>query len=128
ARAQAGGPVFTVPDRVEVEEGDTGFTDVVLSWSLSAPAGQDVAFTWYSGSSEPGPTPGIDYVAIPPTRVEIAAGQTHGELMVRIMGDTNVESNEFVRLYFHQFEGIVGHQGDPARTESLVAIRNDDGR
>ncbi len=67
-RAQAGSPVFSVPDRVEVEEGDVGYTDVVIAWSLSAPAAQDVAFTWYSASSELGPTPGIDYVAIPPVR------------------------------------------------------------
>ncbi|HEY9143601.1 MAG TPA: hypothetical protein VIM90_06160 [Arenimonas sp.] len=126
-RAQAGSPVFSVPDRVEVEEGDVGYTDVVIAWSLSAPAAQDVAFTWYSASSELGPTPGIDYVAIPPTRVVIAAGESTGELVVRIIGDTNVESNEFVRLYFHQFEGIVGHQGDPTQTEALLRILTDDG-
>ncbi|WP_374604479.1 Ig-like domain-containing protein [Arenimonas sp.] len=72
-------------------------------------------------------TPGIDYVQVPPTRVEIPAGQTAGQVTVRVFGDTHAEGN-FQTLWV-DFSAVTGARTvgpDPTAFSTRVDIRDDD--
>lgn len=120
-------PLFSVPQVVATEEGDTGFTDVAVAWTLSPVATSEVAFTWSTRSDHPSQTPGIDYEEVPPTRVTVPAGQGAGQVLVRIYGDNHVEG-AFTRLWvdFTDLSGARTFGPDPTTFSTRIDIRDGD--
>lgn len=120
-------PLFSVPHVVAVDEGDSGHTDVAVKWTLSSPASSGVAFTWATRAEEVSMTPGIDYVQVPPTRVEIPAGQTAGQVTVRVFGDIHAEGN--YQTLWVDFTAVTGARTvgpDPTAFSTRIDILDDD--
>lgn len=120
-------PLFSVPHVVAAQEGDAGYTDVPVKWTLSAAAASEVTFSWSTRSDHPAMTPGIDYVEVPPTRVEIPAGQTSGQVLVRIFGDTYPEGNyHTIWVDFTNVSGARTAGQDPSAFNTRIDISEDD--
>lgn len=77
---------------VAVLEGDAGTTNAVFTITLSAPSAQTV--TLVATSADGSATTPPDYLALPPTAVTFAPGETSKTVTVPINGDTDVEANE----------------------------------
>jgi hypothetical protein len=95
---------------VSAVEGDSGTTNFSFPVTLQSAATQDVAVTFATqvGSA----VPGVDFVATSGT-VTIAAGQTSGQIVVQVNGDTDVEDDEqfFVNLTAATNASILDAQG-----------------
>jgi hypothetical protein len=85
------GPAFSISDAV-VTEGDSGTTDAVFTVSLSAPSMQSVrvSFSTADGTA----VFDEDYQRRPNSFINIPAGTTSGTIVVRVIGDANVEPDE----------------------------------
>ena len=120
-------PLFSVPHVVAAQEGDTGYTDVPVNWTLSAASASEVAFTWATRTDHPSLTPGIDYVEVPPTRVSIPAGQTSGQVLVRVFGDTYWEGNfHTIWVDFTNVSGARTAGQDPSAFTTRIDVAQDD--
>jgi Calx-beta domain len=101
-----------------VEEGNSGATDFSFPLLLQSAATQDVTVTFKTqvGSA----VPSVDFVAASGT-VTIPAGQTTGQILVQVNGDTEVEDEEqfFVNLTAATNAVILDSQG-------MGTILNDD--
>ena len=120
-------PVMSFPRWVEVQEGDTGHTDVQVPWTLSEPSEAAVGFTWEAFSQGQSQTPGIDFVAVAPTRVLIPAGQTHGHVTVRILGDTHFDNTyEAIEVRVWELDGARTDRHDPSSSDTRIRVLEDD--
>ncbi len=87
---------FTMPtarasmEDIVVTEGDTGTVDVVFTVTLSAASPAD-AFVDYATANDSAVADG-DYLATNGT-LRIPAGQTSGQIVVKVMGDTEFENH-----------------------------------
>lgn len=81
--------VFTIAD-ASITEGDSGTSDMVFTVTLSAPSVNPISVTYATGSGTA--LAGQDFVAVPPTVLTFAPGQTSRTLTVPIIGDLTVES------------------------------------
>lgn len=120
-------PVFSVPARVEVAEGDAGHVDVEVPWALSAASADPVQFTWRAEAADPSQTPGVDFIPVPPTRETIAAGQTSGKVVVRIFGDTHYEGfGGRISVGFSDVEGARTEPPAAGGNATMISIADDD--
>ncbi len=86
-------PVISI-DNPEVDEGDSGTTDLVFTVSLSFAASSDVTFDWSTADGTA--TAGSDYIAVTNQPATITAGNTSTTLTVQVIGDTALEPDETV--------------------------------
>lgn len=104
--------------RTNVDEGDSGTTDMDFFVALTRPASVDVFVdyeTEYAGATE-----GVDYLATSGT-LTISAGQLFGIITVTVNGDTEAESNEQLRLLLSNASA-----GAYLATASALGTINDD--
>ena len=88
------GPAVSVED-VSVTEGNSGTTDLVFTVSLSAPSVQAVRVTFLTANG----TAAFNQDYQPRSGfLNIPAGSTSGAILVRVVGDTNVEPDETFTL------------------------------
>ncbi|KQQ73157.1 nuclease [Xanthomonas sp. Leaf131] len=121
ARLCSGGgqPIATLAD-VSQAEGNSGSRSVVFTLSLSQPAGAGgVRFT--AATANGTAVAGSDYVALPATSVQIAAGERSATIAVEVLGDTTPEPDETFAL---QISGVTGAL--PATLSATGTIVNDD--
>jgi len=120
-------PVFSFPFQLEVQEGDVGHTDVQVAWSLSEASTQPVGFTWRTITSSERQTPGIDFIEVAPTRVTIPAGETSGQVTVRILGDTHYDGCcGGIEVEFSDLEGARIDRPEIFGSITRINIRDDD--
>ena len=63
--------------------------------SLSAPCGRTVTVQWNTTAAGGFPaTPDVDYVAVPPTTLSFAPGETSRQVTVQVISDTLDENDE----------------------------------
>jgi hypothetical protein len=112
-------PSVSISD-VAVLEGNVGTTNAVFTITLSAPSAQ--AVTVLASSADDTATSPSDYIALPPTLVTFAPGETSKTVTVLINGDTTQEPDEdfFVNLTAPINATISDAQG-------VGTIVNDDG-
>ncbi|CAD0304080.1 lamin tail domain-containing protein [Xanthomonas hortorum] len=121
ARLCSGGgqPIATLAD-VSQAEGNSGSRSVLFTLSLSQPAGAGgVRFT--AATANGTAVAGSDYVALPATSVQIAAGERSATITVEVLGDTTPEPDETFAL---QISGLTGAL--PATLSATGTILNDD--
>lgn len=115
------GPRLTIDD-VEVDEGDTGTTDVEFTVTLVEPEdeetsdGVSVDWTTVDGSA----VAGTDYQAASGT-LEIAAGETAGTITVTVVGNFEHEPNRTFGVHLTDAVGATVFDD-----EGLALIRDDD--
>ncbi|KFN49779.1 Ig-like domain-containing protein [Arenimonas composti] len=121
-------PTFSFKEFVRVDEGDSGLTEVVVEWRLLwAPPGYSTGFTIHTEDLDPPQArAGVDYVPLPPTRIDVAAGQTSGTLTLQLIGDTEVESNEIFWLHYRDFANGARGPGGGSQYTTGIHIANDD--
>jgi hypothetical protein len=126
AVAQTGQLPLMYANYASTEEGDSGLTNVTMSWYFSTVAPTDAAFTYQTVPTMPlDAEAGSDYVAVPPTRVVVPKGQSRGEITFQVRGDTEIELSEHFAVRFSGFSGIM--DGDaPSYIEQNIQIANDD--
>ena len=85
-------------NNVTVTEGNAGTKLATFTVTLSPAANAAVSVQWATANSTA--TAGTDFVAVAPTTITFAAGQTTKTVTVTVNGDTQGEANEtfFVRL------------------------------
>lgn len=88
----------TPPTLIEVAEGNTGTTPVVLTFTLNAPSLTDVSFDLAVEWQEWNAVPGADFSPFPARTVSIPAGQTVATVSLDIFGDTHTEQNQDFRV------------------------------
>ncbi len=100
------GPIGVSVDDTWVVEGNSGTTSMVFPLTLSAPvpAGKSVKVTVKTASSSA--TSGIDFTAVSGS-VVIGPGQSAGQVLVPVLGDTAVEGDEKVKLTLSKPSGAV---------------------
>jgi len=105
-------------NNVAIKEGDSGYTNMIFTLSLSAASKQSVSvsFNTIDGTA----TAGSDYLAASGT-VTFAAGQTKQTIAVRIYGDSVYEANESFSL---QLSNPTNAQLGASR--GVGTIQNDD--
>src|SRR5687768_12442933 len=81
--AQPVEPEITFAAPATVAEGDDGFTEVDVTWKLSAAAVGTVTFDVELPADGDAPA---DWETLPPTPVVIPAGTTNGIVTVRVVG------------------------------------------
>src|SRR5262249_54848552 len=86
-----GGPTLTIGD-VRIDEGDSGTTTATFTVALTPASASQV--TVQVRTQDGSATAGSDYVALPPTTLTFAPGETSKQVNVTINGDTAVESDE----------------------------------
>ena len=115
------GPSLTaVVADVSVNEGNTGFSNLTFTVSLSAPAVQNVTIGYATQNVTA--ISGVDYVANSGTLI-IPAGSSTGTIAVSVAGDTIFEANETFRLVLTSATNATILDGDAVGT-----IINDDTR
>ncbi len=122
-------PTLSIND-VIVVEGNSGTTNAVFTVTLSAPSGQIVTVLAAS-ANDTATSPG-DYLALPPTTVTFAPGETTQTVTVAVNGDAVVESNEsyFVNLTgatnaaFSDSQGLGTIADDDVATVSFAKIND----
>ncbi len=112
-------PTLSIND-ISVAEGNIGTTNAVFTVTLSAVSAQPV--TVVVSSSNGSATTPSDYVALPPTTLTFAPGETQKIVTVAVNGDTVGESNEtfFINLATAVNATIADNQG-------VGTVLNDDG-
>ncbi|WP_349656843.1 lamin tail domain-containing protein [Xanthomonas sp. 10-10] len=121
ARLCSGGgqPIATLAD-VSQAEGNSGSRSFVFTLSLSQPAGAGgVRFT--AATVNGTAVAGSDYVALPATSLQIAAGERSATIAVEVLGDTTPEPDETFAL---QISGLTGAL--PATLSATGTLLNDD--
>lgn len=95
---------------VSAQEGDSGTTNFSFAVTLQSAAMQDVTVTFATQVGTA--VPAVDFVATSGS-VMIPAGQTSGQIVVQVNGDTNVEDDEqfFVNLTGATNGSILDAQG-----------------
>lgn len=87
-------PTLSINDQ-SINEGHSGTKTLLFTITLSAPSSHTVTVNVSTASGgNPAATPGTDYVALPPTTLTFAPGQTSKQVSVTINGDTVLEANE----------------------------------
>ncbi len=121
-------PGLSIND-VSVQEGNRNTTRATFTVSLSNPSDRQISVGYSTYSSGRGvaiggtdSTPGVDYLAIPPTTLTFASGQISRTITVLVKGDTLVEGNEpfLVRLSAPVNARL-------AKSVGVGTIQNDDG-
>lgn len=127
ADAQATGTIFDVPapelslGDVSVTEGDSGLTDVAIPLTLSAPAPfEGVAVVFELVDQTASRAEGDYTLAVAPV-VQIDEGETYGELIVQVRGDTRFEPDETFLV-----NAVTVHRATVAKGQAVVTILNDD--
>lgn len=113
-------PELSIGD-VTITEGDSGFTDVTLTVSLSAPArsgGVSFSLDTADGTATVADN---DYTAFSATGVSIPAGDSSMTFQVRVVGDTRYEPDE---TFFINVTEVVG--ATVADGQAVITILNDD--
>ncbi|MFC7520419.1 lamin tail domain-containing protein [Xanthomonas populi] len=121
ARLCSGGgqPIATLADLSQAE-GNNGSRSFVFTLSLTQPAGAGgVRFT--AATANGTALAGSDYVALPATTVQIAAGERSATITVEVLGDTTPEPDETFAL---QISGLTGAL--PATLSATGTLLNDD--
>jgi hypothetical protein len=95
-------PTVSITDAT-AGEGDSGFTDMQFTLSLSAVSGRlvSVGFNTFSGTA----VSGSDFQNIFSTLVFFSPGETTKTMNVRVIGDTLVEPNETFTVLLNQPQG-----------------------
>ncbi len=91
-------PAISIADAADVAEGDdpAATADMVFPVTLSEASGKDVSVSFAVASDTA--TAGDDYVAPSSTTLTIPAGQTTGDIIVQITGDTEDELHEILTV------------------------------
>ncbi len=112
-------PTLSIND-ISVAEGNVGTTNAVFTVTLSAVSAQPVTVV-VSSSNGTANTPS-DYVALPPTTLTFAPGETQKIVTVAVNGDSVSEANEtfFINLATAVNATIADNQG-------VGRVLNDDG-
>ena len=106
-------------DDVTVTEGNSGTKLATFTVSRTGTAAFSVDYATANGSA----TAGSDYVAVPSTTLNFAAGETSKTLSVTINGDTAVEGNETFNV---NLSNAVGPGANIIDGTGLGTIQNDD--
>ncbi|BCM92995.1 hypothetical protein IAD21_04880 [Abditibacteriota bacterium] len=120
-------PSLSISD-ASVTEGNNGYSQATFTVSLSGNSDRTVSvgYSTYSngrnaaiGGTET--TPGVDYIALPPTLLTFAPGQTSKTITVQVRGDGAVEGDEIflVRL-------LVTVNARLTKASGIGIIQNDD--
>ena len=96
------GPHTLYLDSYELDEGDSGTSELTFEAWLSIPSATDVTFH-YATTDDTATAPS-DYVAESGT-VTIPAGETYAEFSVTVKGDTEVEFDEWFELLVSNVAG-----------------------
>lgn len=120
-------PTVSVQAVTEVTEGNTGTLTVPVTISLSQATDHDVTIKFKTAVANLAPksqraTTRKDFLPITGT-VTIAAGQTTGTALVKVVGDTQVEADE---KFIVKLLSVNGATLDQAHSSGEVVILNDD--
>jgi Calx-beta domain len=85
-------PALSIADAA-VGEGNTGTTPATFAVTLTAPSASPVSVN-YATADGTAKVSDTDYVAVPPTAVLFAPGQTVKNVSVQVVGDTKSEPNQ----------------------------------
>ncbi len=110
-------PALGVAD-ASVVEGNAGMTNLVFNLTLSSASTGTVSVA-YSTADGAATAPG-DYLATNGT-VTFAPGQTVGTISVRVLGDTNLETDE---VFYLNLTNVLG--ASLSRTQAVGTVLNDD--
>jgi subtilisin family serine protease len=117
-------PELSISDATVVE-GHAGTKSMVFTVTLSAPAPYPVTYqvdpVW--NSSYNSATQGIDYQYWTPTLQAIPAGQLSRTFTVAVIGDTEIEQQEWLQVYLNN---VTGAYATPEGAYGLGYIDNDD--
>lgn len=120
-------PVLDIA-QASVVEGDSGNTTLLFTITLSEAYNKPITVTYQTAGGSA--TAGTDYVAVPPTALTFAAGQTVKTVPVTVKGDNITEANERLTLALSNpanaaigtvISGIIADD-DPANTLSVDDI------
>ena len=92
------GPVLSMTGG-RVDEGDSGTSGLTFTVSLSAPSGDTVTVDYGDSAGGGSATRGVDYAAVTAGTLTFEPGVISKTLMVKVIGDLDVESDETVALY-----------------------------
>ena len=107
-------------DSPQVNEGDTGFANLVFTVTLE-PASDSEVSVWYADFENGSATRGTDYLSVSAAELTFAPGETEKTITVRVRGDRTDEEDETVELGLGTPTGAEISQGTGVGT-----IRNDD--
>ncbi len=111
-------PTVSVNDKA-VTEGNSGEKDLTFTLTLSAPSASEVVVNYKTSNNTAGEG---DYVVVPFGQVTFAVGETTKDVVVKVKGDTKVETDE---TFFLKLTGVTNASlGDASGTGTIV---NDDG-
>ncbi|HEV7747610.1 MAG TPA: DNA/RNA non-specific endonuclease [Pyrinomonadaceae bacterium] len=113
-------PMLSIND-VSHAEGNTGTTAYTFTVSLSAPAPVGGVTFDVDTADDTATTADNDYILVHTTGVTIAAGLTSANVIVQVVGDTNIEPTE---TFFVNVSNVVGAPVTDA--QGLGTITNDD--
>jgi hypothetical protein len=108
-------------DNVSVVEGDSGVTSLIFTITLSLACIHTV--TVHYATSDKTAQVGSDYIAIPETVMTFNPGETSKTINVEILGDTDVEPDEY---FYVDLSNAVDASLVEGHSHGLGTILNDD--